>query len=101
MINSQKLSSLVDATSETGTQAPKQPTAQDPELPRGVKKNYQYCSFRFLPDGSTNLLPTKSWYITVHLLTDKVNSELPPPNFFTLQIDPVSGTTKSYRPAAS
>jgi uncharacterized protein (TIGR02596 family) len=100
MINCQQLSTLLDVTSGTGSQSPQKPSDQDPDLPRGVKKNYEYCSFRFRPDGSTNLLPTKTWYATVHLITDNVTSDTPPPNFFTLQIDPVAGTIKSYRPSA-
>jgi len=71
----------------------------DPKLPRGVDHNYQYAIFRLYPDGSTNLAPTGSWFITVHALADKPPTpETPPPNFFTLQVDPVSGSTKSFRP---
>ena len=100
MINSDLLSTLVDENG-TGDQAPRKPNEKDPELPRGVKKQYEYCSFRFMPDGSTNLNPSKTWYTTVHQVTDIVRDKnTPPPNFFTLQIDPVSGTTKSYRPSA-
>jgi len=99
VINDGELTTLIDKEGNTA-QTPVKPTDQDPELPRGVKKNYQYSSFRFQPDGSTNLLPDKSWYATVHALTDRVVDKKPPVNFFTLQIDPVSGTTKSYRPTA-
>jgi uncharacterized protein (TIGR02596 family) len=82
----------------------------DPELPRGVKLDYRYVSFRFQPDGSTSLSqdgPTTAgannqWYITVHLLNDlpKATAGKPPPNFFTWMIDPVSGSTKLLRPGA-
>jgi uncharacterized protein (TIGR02596 family) len=100
MLNSDTLSTLIDTESESGGQAPRRPSEQDPELPGRVKKDYDYVSFRFLPDGSTNLLPTKQWYTTVHAITDQIKGNTPPPNFFTLQIDPVSGTSKSYRPSA-
>jgi uncharacterized protein (TIGR02596 family) len=73
----------------------------DPELPRGVKRNYDYVAFRFLPDGSTNLPPTGTkWFITVHAASDlpKATGGQPPPNFFTWMIDPVSGTSKVFRP---
>jgi len=70
----------------------------DPELPRGIKRQYRYVAFRFQPDGSTNLAPKTSWYVTLHQLKDKVTGKIPPPNFFTLQIDPVSGTTRPFRP---
>lgn len=100
MMNSDLLSTLVDENG-TGDQAPRKPNDSDPELPRGVKRKYEFSSFRFRPDGSTNLLPNKTWYVTVHQVTDVVrDKKTPPPNFFTLQIDPVSGTSKSYRPAA-
>lgn len=74
------------------------------ELPRGIKKQYDYVAFSFLPDGSTTLGPAKLWFITLHGNNDKpqtVDGKLhPPANFFTLQIDPVSGTTKIFRPTA-
>ena len=79
-------------------------TANDPELPRGVRKNYEYVSFRFLPDGTTNLSPTGTtnglWFLTFHILGDikKATDNQPPPNFFTWMIDPVSGSSKILRP---
>lgn len=100
VINDGKLTTLID-TEGNSSQKPKEPVDADPELPRGVKKKYEYSSFRFLPDGSTNLPVTKTWYATIHAITDIVDSDTPPPNFFTIQVDPVSGTTKSYRPGAS
>ena len=83
------------------TQTTKKPVASDPELPRGVAKNYNYVSFRFQQDGSTNLLPTKTWFVTIRNLTDQATATTPPPNFFTLQIDPVSGAVKGFRPTAA
>jgi uncharacterized protein (TIGR02596 family) len=93
------------------------PTA--PELPvevgeNKVLKNYQYLSFRFLPDGSTDL-PARAkesgqgsgtsssadtWYVTLIGLVDD-GKDINQVNFFTLQIDPISGTTKAFRPNAS
>jgi hypothetical protein len=91
-----------------GAFVPTQPGTNDPELPRGVKKDYTYVSFRFLPDGATSLSSTGpstggangQWYVTVHLLNDlgRAQSGNPPPNFFTWMIDPVSGATKILRP---
>lgn len=83
------------------TQTEKAPVASDPSLPRGVGTNYKYVSFRFQPDGSTNLSPTKTWFVTIRNLTDKPTSTTPPANFFTLQIDPVSGAVKGFRPTAA
>jgi uncharacterized protein (TIGR02596 family) len=88
----------------------------DPTLPRNIGINYTYVGFRFLPDGSTNL-PSKStgdpngcWYVTLRNVND-VNPQLGPGslttgaaggtrpvNFFTLLVDPVSGTTRQFRP---
>lgn len=92
----------------------------DPELARGVGHKYDYVSFRFLPDGSTNLPPTGTtnkdgeesaskgglWYITIHPINDwtrlKAGDNLkPPPNYFTWMIDPLTGTSKTFRPGVS
>jgi uncharacterized protein (TIGR02596 family) len=82
----------------------------NPELPRGVGHKYDYVWFRFNPDGTTDLPPlgTKGkssengrWYITVHSIADQVRTQtntVPPPDFFTWMIEPVSGTSKTFRP---
>jgi len=97
----------------------------DPELPRGVKKSYDYVSFLFMPDGSTNLSPAGragspseggKWYVTLHSTTDLVISAAGnvtgtklasgsgaaaikgQMDFITWMIDPVSGTSKLLRP---
>jgi uncharacterized protein (TIGR02596 family) len=90
------------------------PTA--PELPieingRSVGKNYQYTSFRFLPDGTTNL-PARavkkgstatgvddgdSWYVTVMNMND-LGKNLEEINYSTVQIDPFTGSIKTFRP---
>jgi uncharacterized protein (TIGR02596 family) len=82
----------------------------NPELPRGVKQNYDYLWFRFLPDGSTDLPPTGKtggetaggkYFITIHTLADRSRTStdtVPPPDFFTWQIEPVSGTSKTFKP---
>ena len=95
------LSSLLD----TGTAgAPKKPGTDDkaaPRMPRGVDLDYEYVAFKFLQDGSTDKSPTGKWYLTLINATDKLAAPTqPPPNFFTVQIDPVSGVTRSFRPTA-
>ena len=77
-----------------------------------VGRKYEYASFRFLQDGSTDLPPgTKSttggagkpddsWYVTLVGLNDDAK-DINTVNFYTFQIDPVSGATKSYRPGGS
>ena len=85
-------------------------TATDPELPRGVKHNYEYTYFRYNPDGTTSLSPTGHsgrpsqdgrWFITLHAEIDLIRTNgntTPPPNFITWMVDPVSGTSKTFRP---
>jgi uncharacterized protein (TIGR02596 family) len=87
-----------------------------PDLPveilgQRVAKKYDYQSFRFMPDGSTDLTPRAkkstggtsgtddSWYITVVGLGD-VDKPVETINFYTIQLDAVSGTTKAFRPNA-
>lgn len=95
------LSSLLDQA-KVGT--PKKPGASDkaaPRLPRGIDYKYEFVSFRFLQDGSTDLMPTDTWYVTLIGLNDRLRKpDEPPPNFFTVQVDPVSGSTRTFRPTA-
>jgi hypothetical protein len=85
----------------------------DPQLPKSVTVSgkaqpiqYGYVYFRFLPDGSTNLPiqgsttagASGAWCITLQNITDPAKPATPPANFFTLVVDPVSGTIKQYRP---
>lgn len=97
MNQTNQLSSIIGAA---GQMPAKDPTNKDPELPRGVGKNYKYVAMRFQPDGSTTLGATGSWFLTIHNLSDGATITSPPPNFFTIQIDPVSGSTKGFRPTA-
>lgn len=61
--------------------------------------SFEYMSFRFRPDGSTDL-PGKSgsdtWYIT--LVKGLANTAEVPDNYFTVQLDPFNGRVTSYRP---
>ncbi|RBP41251.1 uncharacterized protein (TIGR02596 family) [Roseimicrobium gellanilyticum] len=60
----------------------------------------QYLRIAFYPDGSTSLVvPLRSSYLT--LAAEAGTSRgmtAPPPNYYTIQIDPVTGRAKSYRP---
>ncbi len=124
VINEGALSSLISDATKAGTTGA---TAKDasldftaPEIP-GVGREYRYVSFRFLQDGSTDLTitdptsvsssstgpVTKQWFMTLQGLELPANLDKPEAgadkkkiNFFTLQVDPVSGATKSYRPSA-
>ena len=54
-------------------------------------------SFRFMPDGSTDLAGSPSPTLTLVYRTDAVSATLPA-NFFTLQIDQQTGTVRTFRP---
>jgi uncharacterized protein (TIGR02596 family) len=78
-----------------------------------VDRNYEYTSFRYLQDGSTDLPPSTkvggtgtgkadddSWYITLVNLNDD-GKDINTINFYTVQVDPANGSTKSYRPGGT
>jgi uncharacterized protein (TIGR02596 family) len=95
-------------TNQTAYSQPVQPTNTDPQYyPRTTGSNttgvtYTYIPFRFNPDGSTTLIPQSGngsqWFVTLQNVTDRPTGTVPPPNFFTLLVDPVQGTVKSFRP---
>lgn len=61
---------------------------------------YNSVSFRFLPDGSTNLssLANQQWFLTLHSLNDGDRLNGSPANFFTIQIDAINGHIRTFRP---
>lgn len=70
----------------------------DISLPR-IGLAYKYASFRFNADGSTDLLPTVGpWTLTVHEEHKGAGTDVLAGNFATLEIDPLSGTIKYFRP---
>ncbi len=109
VIIGETLSTILSDTTRTRVT---KPLDSDPEIPdKGVQKNYQYNALRFLPDGSTDLSVAGSangkdvWYITVygtHVSKDPSVSDgmvtTLPDNYFTMQVDAVTGSTRSYRP---
>ena len=85
------LSSVVDPAKRTLS-------AGVDSLPR-VGTSYKYVALRFRPDGSTDLLPTAgSWFLTLHDETSGDGLTQPPANFSTIEIDPVNGALKFFRP---
>jgi uncharacterized protein (TIGR02596 family) len=54
-----------------------------------------YRSFRFRPDGSTDLPKNEQWYLT--MVADEGASPTPR-NFFCIQVDPYNGSVREYRP---
>ncbi len=66
-------------------------------LPR-IGASYTCAAFQFAPSGITTLVATSSWFVTLHRAADGDNLSTPPTNYSTVQIDPVSGSVKTYRP---
>ena len=100
IVINEPLSTLLHGN-EGGSNAlsPTKGTAQIPVV--SDLKTFEYVSFRFKPDGSTDL-PGRAksggdtWYITPTkgLPTDAQV----PNNYFTVQLDPFNGRVTSYRP---
>jgi len=78
----QSLSSILGLTSHTSSSA------------TGGTANY--WAFHFLSDGSTDLLVGSPWFLTV--LEKRYLNVGVPPNFYTIQIDPVTGRLRQFRP---
>lgn len=68
------------------------------QLP-GVSGSSDYVGFRFRANGTTSLDETSKWFLTLYPETPNItgDSDLPP-NFFTAQVDPVTGRVRSFRP---
>lgn len=59
--------------------------------------SYPYVGFQFRPDGSTSLDPNTDYYVTLVEQRLAAESEAPP-NFASIQIDPLSGSVRVHRP---
>ncbi len=58
----------------------------------------KYCGFRFRPGGSTDLsFDSSANFVTVVQIKD-ASSTTVPANYMTVQVDPVNGRTRTYRP---
>ena len=112
MMHDGKYSSLVDLNNTISTQKALKfikPTQLDPPMPRVATekaRKYTYASFRFMPDGSTTLTMTGNWFLTVISAQDMVKLAAPSTdkdpiktvNYFIIQVDPVNGSTRNFRP---
>lgn len=70
--------------------------AEDPDT------QLSYTSFRFHPDGSTDLpvnATGDTWHMTI-IITGSADpdSDAPPKNFYTIRIDPFTGAIRTFRP---
>ena len=62
-----------------------------------------YIAFQFRPSGGTSLLPIEgsgsNWFLTLLMENTPVSGASGlPANYFTIQIDPVTGRARSFRP---
>lgn len=74
-------------------------TVTDPQVPLPRAGNFYNCyAFRYRPDGSTSLLATDNWFITLHSIIDGDARTAPPSNYATIQVDPIGGAISVYRP---
>jgi uncharacterized protein (TIGR02596 family) len=85
-------SSLMDETA-----FPEQPAADGVNVPPGGA-NYRYRSFRFKPDGGTDLPMNGKLFFTLAAKNDPIKANGLPANFATIQIEPLTGRTKVLRP---
>jgi uncharacterized protein (TIGR02596 family) len=74
------------------------PTGTDPQITLPGVSTYTAKAFQFRPDGSTSLSSADKWFLTLHAATAGANASTLPPNFTTIQVDPVSGAVRTYRP---
>lgn len=67
--------------------------------PFSSKTEATYYAIRYGADGSTQINQALAdSYFTLILEKNLSASADPPPNFYTIQLDPVTGRTRSYRP---
>lgn len=73
-------------------------TDPQPSLP-GPGLNYSAKVFRFRPDGSADLpMSGSQWFVTLHSAVDGDNRSTLPPNYATVQVEPVNGLVRYFRP---
>jgi len=69
-----------------------------------VGVNYTGFAFRIRPNGSTDLpnpiisSPPSNFFITIHGLNAGHAETQPPANYYTIQIDPLNSSIRTYRP---
>lgn len=57
----------------------------------------RHLSVRFLSDGSTDLAPGSRWFLTLVDAGTEARDGVPP-NYYTIQIDAITGRVRSFRP---
>lgn len=99
-----KLSTPVIITEDATTSSlmdnatfPEQAAAPGMNVPP-AGSNYKYRSFRYKPDGSTDLPLNGRWFFTLVAKNDPIKANGLPANFATIQIEPMTGRAKVLRP---
>lgn len=92
LTDSAQASSLMEET-----RFPEQTAPAGATLPE-FGANYRYRSFRFRPDGGTDLPTGGQWFFSLQLQNDAVVNNGLPANFVTVQIDPLVGRARVIRP---
>ncbi|SKA88719.1 Verru_Chthon cassette protein D [Prosthecobacter debontii] len=95
MISDSAISPLIASSSEKGS-SESLPAEREPFKSRSAT----YKKIVFYPNGSTSInLPLRDAYATLCSTRATVaDASSPPQNYYTIQIDPVNGNAKSYRP---
>ncbi|GAT32295.1 Verru_Chthon cassette protein D [Terrimicrobium sacchariphilum] len=91
------VSSLLDTQQGTSPSLVTAPAKPLGDYPAG---SYRYVAFRFKPNGGTDLnaAPAKSWHLSLALTGDAMGSLGVPDNFFTVQLNALTGRTRLFRP---
>lgn len=64
-----------------------------------IGTSYTGIAFRFSPSGSVDLPDvTANYYMTLFSENTPATASAPPANYFTIQLDPVNGRARNYRP---
>ena len=93
IFDSGTLSSLLAAIPQKTYTPPLDPQVNLPEC----GTNYLCTAYQIYPGGNTTLASSQ-WFVTLHRLTDGDALTSPPHNYATIQVDPVSGVVRLYRP---
>jgi len=74
-------------------------TTNDPQIPvPGIGTSYTAKGMEFRPDGETSLVSINQWFLTIHAARLGKSITAPPPNFITVQVDPLAGSLRTYQP---
>jgi len=63
-----------------------------------VSGAFSYIAFHFNSDGSTDLSPTQSWFVTVASSRAPLKENGAPANFITILLNPLNGRTRLLQP---